>query len=650
MSGLTGAIDIAASGTQAFEQGIATVSQNIANQTTAGYAAEQVVTTPIVSGGSPAGDGVQSSVSRAADGFVAGLLRTATSANAAAGVLQTSTGTLSSAVANNGNVESAINQFMLDVGSLASAPTSAAQRQTVLSDAQVATGAFHSAAGAIASVQQSSMTSLGNDVTQANSLLTQLAAINTHLTQSPNDPTLLDQQQAALQSLSSLVQFNTIPIGGSGQVMVAAGGSVLLNQAGAQALSVAAGANGAAPTVTVGASANPLALTPTDGTIGAHAASWAQSDAAQQSLNALAARFAGQINLAQAQGVTSTGAAGAALFTVPAPAATANAANTGTATLAASVSDPAALDTAGSRYSVTFSGTAGWSATNQATGTSYSLGTGTSLKLPGLTLAVSGTPAANDSFTVDASPAAAGSIAVATAQPSAIAAADPYVVTPGQIQSDGSVINSNGGTVTGGSPSVTTSPATGAVTLPQSAVGQTLQIVFTSATNFNVTTATTPSTTVASGSLSGTNGSATIAIPYASSSAASGSYWQVPISGTAVAGDVLTLSQSGSGNGNNAQRMQTLWTNATSSSGSGSMQQAFLSLTTGLGSQAQQATTTQTQTAAQVTTATTNLQSVAGVDLNQQAVLLTEYQQAFQASAQVITSARAMFQSLLQAV
>jgi flagellar hook-associated protein 1 FlgK len=649
MSGLMGAIDVAASGAQAFEQGVAIVSQNIANQTTPGYAAEQLTPSTVLNAGSSVGGGVQSTVSRAMDGLAAGVLRAATSANSAAGVMQASFTSLSSALTNNGNVQSSINQFIQDMSTLAGNPTSTAQRQTVLSDAQVVTGSFQSAASSITTAQKSAVTSLNGNVTQANALLSQLASINASLTNSPNNTGLLDQQQSALQSLSALVQFNTVPLGGNGAVMLAAGGTVLLNQAGAQSLAVKTGGASSAPSVVVGASSAPLPDAASGGSIGANLAAWQAGAQAQGSLNALTAIFADQINTAQAQGLTAGGQQGAALFSISPPSATANSANTGSAQVTAQISNPSALPTSGSTYAMSYSSSAGWSALDQTTGKNYALGFGSKLSLPGLTLSIAGTPAQSDSFTINPSPGAAAGIALATTDPNAIAAADPYVVTPGQAQSGGSIVNSNGGNVAAGASSVTTTPASGAVTVPQSYFGQPLEIQFSSASNFNVTTTASPATVVASGSLSGGSSTATIAIGYPSGSAAGGSYWQIPISGTAASGDVLSLTTGGTGSGSNALRMQSLWT-ANTTTAQGSMQQAFVSLTTGLGVSAQQATTTQASTALQVTTATTNLQSVAGVDLNQQAVLLTQYQAAFQASAQVIAGANTMFQSLLKAV
>ncbi|GAB0116678.1 FlgK family flagellar hook-associated protein [Acidisoma sp. 7E03] len=650
MSGLIGAIDIAQTGVQAFEQGIATVSQNVANQTTVGYAVQSVATTTLVNHtpGSP-GNGVQSAISRAADAFAAGVLRNATSAAQAASVSSTALTNISNAVTNNGNVQSRINQFFLDMSTLAGSPTSAAQRQTVLSDAQTVSGAFQSATASIQTVQSGAVTALQGNVSQVNGLLAQLASINKGLVTSPNNPGLLDQQEAALGSLSNLLPVNVVSLGGSGQVMVAAGGTVLLNQAGAQSLTLNAGTPSTAPSITVGTGKSPLTVEAEDGQIGANLAAWQSGAAAQQSLNGLAVVFASEVNTAQAQGLTPSGAQGAALFSIPAPSVTAAVSNGGTAAVTAQISDPASLPADGGPFTLTYSSSGGWTALDQASQQSYTLGTGSSLSFAGMTLSVSGAPANGDSFQLDPAPAAASAISVATADVNAIAAADPYVGTPGQLQANGTVVNSNGGTLSTGSSSVTASPASGATTIPASYFGQSLQLVFTSATNFNVTTTADPSTVITSGSLSGTNPTTTLAIAYPSTSAAAGTYWQLPVSGSPVAGDVLTLTTGGSGSGSNATRMQSLWT-AGQGTSQGSMQQAFVNLTSDLGTQANQATQIKAATTAQVTTATTNLQAVAGVDLNQQAVLLTQYQQAFQASAQVIASVRTMFQSLLQAV
>ena len=95
--------------------------------------------------------------------------------------------------------------------------------------------------------------------------------------------------------------------------------------------------------------------------------------------------------------------------------------------------------------------------------------------------------------------------------------------------------------------------------------------------------------------------------------------------------------------------MATQW-NGASNTTSGTLQQSVIGFSTSLGANAQQAQLLSTATDSQVTSATTNLQTVAGVSSDQQAVLLTNYQQAYQAVAQTISTAHTMFESLLTSI
>jgi len=650
MSGLIGAVNTALTGLEAFVDGISTVSENVSNQTTPGYGEEDLNLTTVDDAASgTAGNGVQSQVTRVADGFAAGVLRTANSANSAASTTSSSLTNISDALTNNGDVQSAMNQFFLDVGTLAANPTSDAQQQTVISDAKSVTGAFQSAAGSIIAAQTGATTALSDEVSTANNLLGQLQDINQGLITSPNNVSLLDQQEAALASLSSLLSVNVVPIGSNGGVLLASGGTVLLDQAGAQSLSLTGGSNTTAPVIYVGDSGITLSAAADDGTIGGNLQTWQSGASALQSLNALAGIFASQVNTAQAQGLTTTGAQGGSLFSVPSPTVTASSSNTGSASLSAEISDAGALPTDGGPFLLSYSSGSGWSAEDEATGTSYAVSSGSDLSFAGLSLSVTGAPQNGDSFRVNPAPGAANSISVTTSLGSAIAAADPYVATPGALQDDGSIVDTNAGSIEAGTTSVTDTPEAGATVVPAANYGESLQVVFTSATDYNVATTADPSTVIATGSLSGTTGASTIAIAYPTSGNAAGTYWELPISGSPTTGDTLTLTAGGSGSGTNATRMQALWTTAGSTT-AGTLQEAVVGLGTSLGANAQQAQDLATGTSSQVTTATSNLQTLAGVSLNQQAVLLTQYQQAFQAAAEVITTANAMFQSLLQAV
>jgi flagellar hook-associated protein 1 FlgK len=419
---------------------------------------------------------------------------------------------------------------------------------------------------------------------------------------------------------------------------------VLLDQSGAQAITIVPGANNAAPTLTAGKDATPISVSENDGAIGSAVNSWASGSAALAGLNALAAVFASSVNTAQAQGLTPTGTAGGAIFSVPAPTVTSNTGNTGSAIVSAKISDASALPTDGGPFLLTYTGS-GWSAIDQASGQTYS-GNGVPPSFAGLTLTIAGTPANGDQFVLNPAPNAATGIAVAATTPGDIAAADPYVATPGTLQTGGSILNANGGAITTGADTVTPTPASGAAIIPASYFGQNLQVTFTSPTAYTVSTSAAPGTAIATGTLSATGGNIAIAYP---AGAAAGQYWQLPISGTPDTGDTLTLTPGGAGSGSNATRLAALWT-APSTTTAGTLQQAVIGFGTALGANAQQAQQLATQTTAQVTTATTNLQTVSGVNTDQQAVTLTNYQQAYQAAAQAIAAAHTMFESLITAV
>ena len=641
MSGITNAINTALSGLQLFEAGISTVSNNLANATTNGYAAESVDAATSVGAPGQPGNGVQAAqITRAASGFAAAQLRNANAANAAATAQSTSLTSISNALTNNGNIQTSINQFFQDISTLAANPTSAAQRQTVLADAQTVTSSFQSASSVINDTIAGASTTLTQSVTSANNLLAQLANINQSLVQSPNQPSLLDQQQAALNSLSQLLPVSVLPQS-NGSILVTTGGTVLLDQSGAQTLAATATTP---PVVTAGNNATPVTLTTADGALGGAIGSIQSGQAALQSLSGLAVVFATQVNTAQAEGLTPNGTQGQTLFSVPAPTVTAASSNTGSAAITAQIANAAALPVDGGPFTLSYNGTS-WSAKDQASGVNYAV-SGTPPGFAGIGFAVTGTAAAGDNFTVNPAPNAATGLAVVAVNTNDIAAADPYVGTPGTLQSDGSIADTNAGSITAGTDIVTGTPAAGAAVVPASYYGQNLQVNFTSATAYTVSTTAAPGTAIASGTLGGNGGNIAVAYP---AGAASGQYWQLPISGTPVAGDVLTLTPGGPSSGSNAQRLATLWTTP-GTSAAGTLEQAVIGLSTGLGATAQAAQQLATATAGQVTTTTTNLQTVAGVDTDQQAVILTNYSQAYQAAAQAISAAHTMFESLLQSV
>lgn len=648
MTGLSSAVSAALSGLNDFAEGIGAVGNNIANQSTEGYATRSVETQTARDRATAAGAGVvdPALVKRVSDSLQAANVYRATAANSAAGARAAALKAIDQAFTGNGDIQGAASTFFADLGTLASDPTNAAQISTVLADAQGLSGTFNSAAGALSQQNVQIGTQVAQQVAEANTLLGQIAKINTQLAAAPGDPSLLDQQQATLTKLSFYMDISTLPLGDNGALAVMTGGTVLVDQAGAQDMTVTQPMPTDLPTLTAGREAQPMKLSSTGGSLGGLLASFAATANAGKQLDWTAGTIAGLVNQSQAEGLNGNGTLGAALFATPAPTVAPGAGNTGAAVLTPQVTNSSALPPNGQGYTLTYSAS-GWTATVPGTAQSYALGATSPLTLNGMNIAVTGAANPGDTFQVAPEPGAAAAMRVTTANPADLAVADPYVMTAGTVSASGQVTNVNAGTISEGSDSVTTTPDPGAAVVPASSFGDKLELQFTSGSAYNVVDTTT-STTVATGSFGG--GSTNVAVAYPAGSPSAGTYWQVTLTGAPAAGDVATLSPAGLNSGSNAQRMSDLWRRTDAALPGGSVEGAVGALIGGTGANAAAAATLSDNTATNLSTAQSDLSKVAGVNLDTQAEQLSEYQQAYQAAAKVITAAEAMFKSLINAI
>ncbi len=121
---------------------------------------------------------------------------------------------------------------------------------------------------------------------------------------------LLDQQEAALNSLSQLLPVNVIPQEG-GQVLLATGGAVLLDQSGAQTAQPERRHDVNAAVADCGDLESPSRWRSSDGTHRRQSAGHGRRAAKPcRALTALATIVAGTVNTAQAEGLTPAGAPG----------------------------------------------------------------------------------------------------------------------------------------------------------------------------------------------------------------------------------------------------------------------------------------------------------------------------------------------------
>jgi len=646
VTGLSQIIDTGWTGLDAAIQSLETVSNNTSNVNTPGYDVESVQQTELPGAAGEPGTGTQvTSIQRSYDQFVFSQMVSATSANQAAQIAQDNAENLTAifpvASGGAGGLGVSLTNFFTGMNGVSQDPTSVPNRQTFLSDAQALAANFNSVGGQLSSSLASLNSQLASAVSQVNALTQQIANLNGQIEAQSNSAGtgppvgVMDNRDSLVQQLGQELGItvvagpdNTLNIFTTGGASLVAGGSssnlvVTSGSYGSSTLSVAYQPTGQ----DIGASLS-------GGTIGGIVGSQAQFVAAQNALGGIAAALAAAVNTQQSLGLDLNGALGGALFSVGGPTVLADQSNTGSGTLTASIANTNAFTPDDFIVAKTASG---FEATNTATGQVTALGNGPTFSLDGMTLAVSGTINVGDSFEVAPTATAAQTLAVTTTNPSAIAAASPYVATAG----------SNLGNVTASAFSAAASgslPA-GTAIVPASEFGQNLTIKFTSATTFNVLTA--GNVVIASGSFSGVTG-ATVAIAYPSAAPA-GEVTEVALSaGTPATGDTFSLTPGGvASNGNIAAMTNLAGDNLLSGQ---TLSSAYGSLVGQVGS-AGQAANFSAQAALGVLSQVQSVQqSISGVNLDQQAADLVMYQQAYQASAQVIASAQTLFSSLLTAI
>jgi flagellar hook-associated protein 1 FlgK len=654
-------LNIGLSGLNAAQWGLTTTGENISNVSTPGYSLE----TPVYAetGGTYTGSGYlpmgvsTTTVQRQYSQYLATQLNNAQSSSSALSAYNTLIAQLNNLVGSpTAGIASAITGYFTGLQNVANDASSVATRQTAISDAQTLANQINAAGEQYDQLRASVNTQLSDAVTNINTFTAQIASLNTQITaasaqgQTPNQ--LLDQRDEAVANLSQLVGVSVVQSNGgysvfmaNGQPLVSAGNSFNLGTATSSSdpteLSVQyLGQVGMKPTPT------PQTLSDTSvsgGTLGGLLQFRSQTlDPAEAQLGAIATSFAAQVNAQNELGITLNGTAGGALFTVGSPTVYANAQNTGNASLSASFSD-ATQPTTGD-YTLSYNGTA-YTLTDNSTGSI--VGSATSLANPigGLQFSATGTLKPGDSFSVQPTRGALNGFALTTTSPSAIAAASPVLASA-------SASNTGSATITQGT-----------VTAGYSAPTTASKITYTAGTgltgfplNSVVTVAGTPPTSI-------TITSATTAVPYSPSSGATltidnptnststGSMngVTVTISGTPSDGDSFSIGPNtgATNDGRNAQLLSNLTTAQVLSGGTSTLTTAYATYVNQIGNQATQIQTSSTSQSALVTQITSAQQSVSGVNLNEEAANLLQYQQLYQANSKVIQTAQTLFQTLL---
>ncbi|WP_434107741.1 flagellar hook-associated protein FlgK [Paraburkholderia caffeinilytica] len=649
-------INLGLSGLNAAQWGLTTTGQNISNASTPGYTIE----TPVYaeSGGQYTGSGYLPqgvstvTVTRQYSQYLTTELNNAQSSSSSLSTYNTLISQLNNLIGSpTAGIASAITSYFTGLQNVSNNASSLATRQTAMSGAQTLVNQINAAGQQYDALRQSVNTQLTSTVSQINSYTQQIAQLNGQISaastqgQPPNQ--LMDQRDLAVSNLSQLIGVNVVNTNGSYSVFMA-NGQPLVSSTNSYNLGTAA-STGDTSELSVQylgqAGANPAAAPQnlpdskvTGGTLGGLLAFRSQTlDPGEAQLGAIAVSFASQVNAQNALGVTLAGAQGGALFSVGSPTVYANTQNTGNASLNVSFANPA-QPTSGD-YTLAYNGTT-YTLTDNSTGSVVGSATSLSQPINGLNFSTTGTMNAGDSFTVEPTRGALNSFNTATTDPSALAAAAPVL---------GAATSSNTGTGT-----ITQGTVTAGYTMPNATT--TLTYDGTGLSGFpagsTVTVAGTPPTTYPI-----TNTSTVV--PYSSSTGAALTInnttagqmnnVSVTISGAPAAGDTFTIGPNtgASNDGRNALALSNLSTAKALGGGTVTLTGAYANYVNQIGNQTNQIQTSSTAQTSLVTQITTAQQSVSGVNINEEAANLLQYQQLYQANSKVIQTAQTLFQTIL---
>jgi flagellar hook-associated protein 1 len=642
--------DIGVSGLNAAQWGLTTTGQNISNAATPGYTQEKPVyqeASGQYTTSGYLGSGVTTAtVARSYSSFLTTQLNAAQSNSSSLNTYYSMLSQLNNLVGDpTTGIGSGMTSYFTSLQSVANSPATTSTRQSLMSSGQSLVNQMNAAAANYDQLRSGVNQSLTSAVTQINSYTSQIATLNGQIAaasaqgQPPNQ--LLDARDTAVSNLSQLTNVQVNTVNGAYNVSIGTGQPLVSGTTAYQLQAVTSTSDPSELSIAY-ASPDGSPQTPAQtqylpdstfggGTVGGLLAFRSQSlDPAQAQLGSLATSFASQLNQQNSLGVDLNGNPGTALFSTGSPTIYANSRNTGTAQLSVSIANPAQPPS--STYTLSRNGTT-YTLTDQESGAS--LGTLTADPttgavagtIAGLNISVtSGTMQSGDSFTIQPTSSALAAFSLVTTNPTAIAAASPAVASAGA--SNAGTANISAATVTAGY-SIPSS-----MTLTYNATNQ----QFTS--NVQVTLP---------------NGSTVLAgTPFAYNPAqgltiSNGSKVSATISGTPANGDTFTIGANtgGSSDGSNALAMANLGTAKSLNGGTDSLTSAYANYVNQVGNETNNLQSSSTSATAVLTQATSAQQSVSGVNLNEEAANLIQYQQLYQANSKVIQTASTLFTTLL---
>ncbi len=631
----SGLIGVAMSGLRAAQTGLSTTGHNIANVNTPGFSRQETMLTPALgqfTGSGYIGQGVNvSTVRRVYSDYLTQSVRDSTASSARANAYAAEIKRIDGWLADgSSNLSSAMDKFFSTTQAVANNPSDPAARQTLLSSARTLAGRFNDLSQRLSQQGADIDRQIDDTVASVNTMAQQVAALNARITSDGRDPAinqipndLLDQRDALVAQISGAIGASAIaqPDGaidlfaGNGQPIVVGNSANALvavpDDRDASKKQLAVRLNGSLQRVTT--------AQVSDGTLGGLFKFRDEVLAqANNTLGQVAIGLGSALNAQNRLGQDANGLQGLALFSVGSPTVTASPGNSAGAALSVTIDDAAKLTA--SDYQLGYDGTS-YTLTRLSDQTARTF-TSMPQTVDGMKIAVPGALAAGDHFAIAPTRNGAHDFAVATTDPSRIAAAAPIKLAAAST-------NTGGATVA----SLSVLPAASWPSALQAPVDVKFH-VSGGATTYDLVDRTSGAVLSA-----GT--------PYVGGTAIQQNGWSLTFNGIPADGDAFTVGPNTGGAGDNRNALLLAAVQAAGVTSSGSAQDAYNGLVGIIGNKTNEAMSLSTAEAGLLTQAKDSRDAVSGVNLDEEAVNLQKYQQAYMASSKSIAAAGAMFNAVL---
>ncbi len=620
----SGIFSIGTSGLSAAYTALRTAGNNIANVNVPGSSRQTIVLEPQVGtflGGNYVGQGVAvTEIRRVYSDF---LTQQAHAAQAAAGESGTRYERLSQ-VANQFSdpttgISATIDQFFQQVQSLSQRSADPATRQALLSAANLMAQRFNDVGDRLQDFRTNTDVQLRQEAAAVNRAAAEVADLNDRIAlargagRTPND--LLDRRDVAIRTLNQSMRVSVVEQDdGAANIFISNGQPLVVgNRASTLVVSahsvdpqeIQVGIQGAGTVIPVSADAG--------GNIGGLLTFRSQDLVrVENELGRVATVLAQQFNIQHRLGNDRNGVAGGDFFTPPAGSAFGASTNAGSSTIAVSITDATALQA--SDYRVDFN--AGTYTLTRLLDSQQWTSATPSFAQDGLSITLATTPPTNgDVFLVQAVRAGARAMNVAISQPTQVAAANPVLTN---------VPATNIGTV-----AVEDLSVVGPVRNPS--LTQTVTLNFTSASTYTYTI----------GAVTSAPQAYTAGTPIAING------WSLTLQGTPANGDALTVSANVGGVGDNRNAIKLAQLAHSAAVDGGALIGALATVVARVGGDTQSAGIYADAQTSILNDSLTAESAVSGVNLDEEASRLMQYQQQYQAAAKVIAMASTIFEEIL---